>query len=184
MDAAGKIHTLYEGCWSRQYLSKDTIAGGFMAARRRLKAMGIALENPSTPALDPEADNSEDEDEKFQYAAPAEVRPAPPHEGPGGWPLVASFGWCLRSDGVLTEDAVEEALGRLGARGPETLILFLHAREAELAADPYLATKSRALRLQFAALGQEWFAALQESPSLADYLQGEAQAVDLEAALM
>jgi len=183
MDTADKIHTHYDVWRSRRTLSEDTIKGGFMAARRRLEDAGVVFDNPIAPeAVAPAAGVNYSSDEGDQQYDSSDEEDKP-YEGPGGWPLVASFGWCLRSDGALTDATVQATLGRLGAGGPEALTAFLNAREAELAADPYLATKSRALRLQFAALGQEWFATLQGSPTLADYLQGETQAVDLEAAL-
>ena len=102
-----------------------------------------------------------------------------------GWSLVRRLGWCLRSDRELCtatiqgiyDDLVEEDLST-------TLRSFMGVLDHELSAvDPYLATKNRALRLQFIALGEEWFTALKESPELADYLEAESQETNLEAVL-
>jgi hypothetical protein len=133
------------------------------------------------PDLPPEApvNYSSDEGDDGYFSSDEE----PECEGHGGWALVSRLGWCLRSDIVLDENTVRRAVEDLGRGTRSVLRDFLVARGAELAGNPYLATKSRALRLQFAALGQEWFATLQGSPMLADYLEGEAQAIDLEAIL-
>jgi len=164
--------------WPRRSLGEDAVEAAFRSMRERLAVAGCDFDHalPDLPLViqvhyssDEEEYDSSDEEPEFN--------------GPGGWALVGRLGWCLRSDNLLDENAVRQTVANLGGGGRGALRDFLVARQAELAADPYLATKSRALRLQFAALGQEWFATLQGSPTLADYLEGEAQAIDLEAVL-
>jgi hypothetical protein len=166
--------------WPRRNLGEDAVKASFRAMRDRLAAAGCALDHalPEPPPAVPV--NYSSDEERDGYDSSDEE---PEYNGPGGWALVGRLGWCLRSDNFLDENAVRRTLANLGRGARAALHDFLLAREAELAADPYLATKSRALRLQFAALGQEWFATLQGSPTLADYLEGEAQAIDLEAVL-
>lgn len=157
------VKTYIPNLWWRPSLSlrEDMVKAAFLSMRERLAAAGCDFDKESYSSSDTE----------------------PEYNGPGSWALVGRLGWCLRSDNFLDESAVRQTVANLGGGSRGVLRDFLVAREAELATDPYLATKSRALRLQFAALGQEWFAALQGSPTLADYLEGEAQAIDLEAVL-
>ena len=164
--------------WPRRSLGEDAVEAAFRSMRERLAVAGCDFDHalPDLPLViqvhyssDEEEYDSSDEEPEFN--------------GPGGWALVGRLGWRLSSDGALDENAVRRAVANLGGSARAALRNFLDAREAELAGDPYLATKSRALRLQLVALGQEWFASLRGTPALADFLEGEAQAIDLEAVL-
>ena len=167
------------GPWRHQSLGEETVKAAFRRMRERLAAAGCQFDHalPDLPPVHP-VDYSSSEEDGCASSGEEEGE----YNGPKGWALVERLGWRLRCDDVFDDIGMREAIANLGG-GRAALREFLHAREAELAADPYLATKSRALRLQFAALGQEWFAAVQESPTLADYLEGQTQDIDLEAAL-
>lgn len=93
--------------------------------------------------------------------------------------LEARLAWTLRSDAVISKADARRRLQALSTRERDAL----QARADEFAMNPYLATKNRSLLLQFAALGEEWAEMLKETPTLADYLQAEAQTLDLEALL-
>lgn len=180
---AVKVKTYFPNVWwwPRPNMGEDAVVRALVAMRERIASTGAALTRgmPEPPPRD--AVYTSDDEDGFSASDGEDVF----YDGPGGWPLVGRLGWCLRSDGVLEEAAVRRVLGHLGRGGRrDELVGFLHERELELAAGgPHLASKSRAQRLQFAALGREWFAALRGSPTLADYLEGEAQAIDLEAVL-
>ena len=170
--------------WSLQDLGEDVVKNAFRVVRGRLVSAGCALNAAYPfPATQIQVEINNSDDCRKSPAGGCSSLDDDDYAGPGGWPLVARLGWCLRDDGVLDYDGVQRTVAALGPSGRKALADFLDAREAELATDPYLATKSRALRLQFAALGQEWFAVLQRSPTLADYLENEAQIINLEAVL-
>lgn len=124
---------------------------------------------------------------------PEEVLPAPPQifwphlipEAPeeNEWTLVGRLGLTLCSDGTQGIETVRNALDGLGDRNRARVVEWLSNLAEDLAADPHLAAKSRGLRLHLVALGEQWFRALQETPTLVDWLETNLQDFDLEALL-
>ena len=99
------------------------------------------------------------------------------------WQLVSQLRWDFRSNKILTEEMIYRTLDNFDDKKRAALIDFLNDREDVLAQISHLATKSRTLRLQFVALGQESFNLIQTSPDQVDYFENEAQIIDLEALL-
>jgi len=182
--------TVHYGCQTKKVTSDD-IRQAFCRFRAQLQAAGISL-----------AASDQEVAQRYGAAAPAQscsnealggapkgavggapegaVGVPPPPAQPSGWLLVAQLGWTLRSDGTLTAAQVGKTLEGLGPANAAALWGWLEQWADVLGTNAYLATKNRGLRLQFAALGQEWAEALLASPELADYLESEAQAVNLE----
>ncbi len=116
---------------------------------------------------------------------PPRLAPPPPRDPPlalqqARWTALRELGWRLRSD---QEVRPEVARAFFAQAGPG-LVEWMEAQAKALAtAHPFLAEKSTTLRLHFVALGEEWFQALLENPTLAVFLEEENQAVDLEEVL-
>jgi hypothetical protein len=102
-----------------------------------------------------------------------------------GWDLVDTLKWHTVSDLVITEAATRANFEKLSGAEVRGLRTFLRAREDELtsAAPYYLEIYDQKTRLQFVALGRDWFETLMHTPTIASYLQNECQDIDLVAIL-
>ena len=124
-----------------------------------------------------DSDNSDNSDR--EDAAEDTKKPNPPKKLQS-WALVEAFGWTLLEDQQLTTHKVRQKLINLGADNVMRLEKFLSDRVAELQGVAYLTEKSRAQLLQLAALGENWFRFVMESPSMAEFAMNNAQNIDLE----
>lgn len=174
---SGRMEILFAPWVTQQNLSPPQLDNIFIGFRTSLIEAGHPV------AADPDDDyHGADGDYHVGNVHPGAGHPDD-GQNEGAWGLVNQLGWAPANDELINRETAIQRLDTFTDAERRDLAAWLRQKADELGEDPKLAEISKADRMQMAAQGREMFDFLRQDSSLADYLVGVLQDVDLDSLL-